>query len=258
MAAQIGFHGSSIKRGVGIIPAMQVVMGGGIDPEGNGYIADRVIKLPTKRIPDALRLLFNDYLAQAGDYDYFNDYFQDKGKRYFYKLLKPLADIESLNDEDFQDWGQDSQYVQSIGVGECAGVVMDVVGTIIGDAKNKIDWAYEAFNENVYADSIYHAYAAFIIGAKALLLSKDVKCNTHKKILKDFQEHYLDTGEFDLPSSFSDLVLQINKNEPSEAFAKEYLAQAESFVQQVIDTRNAQLREAGGEDKLVVENYYKA
>ncbi len=258
MAAQIGFHGSSIKRGIGVIPAMQVVMGGGIDPKGNGYIADKVIKLPTKRIPDALRLLFDDYLSQAGDYDYFNDYFQDKGKRYFYDLLKPLANLENLKEDDFQDWGQNRQYIQSIGVGECAGVVLDVVGTIIGDAKNKIDWALEAFTEKAYADSIYHAYAGFIIGAKALLLSKDVKCNTHKGIITDFQEHYLDNQEFSLDLNFSDLVLQINKNEPSEDFAKQYLSKANSFVQQVIQTRNNQLEKAGGQEKLVVENYYKA
>ncbi len=258
MAAQIGFHGSSIKRGVGVIPAMQVVMGGGIDPAGKGFIAEKVIKLPTKRIPDAVRLMLDDYLAQAGDYDYFNDYFQDKGKRYFYDLLKPLADLDNIREEDFQDWGQEQQYIQSIGVGECAGVVLDVVGTIINDAKSKIDMAFEALEEKAPADAIYHAYAAMIIGAKALLLSKDVKCNTHKGIIHDFQEHYVANGEFQLSQAFPDLVLQINQNTANDDFAGTYLAEAKAFVQQVIDTRNAQLVEAGGEEKLVIDNYYKA
>jgi sulfite reductase (ferredoxin) len=258
MAAQIGFHGSSIKRGVGVVPAMQVVMGGGIDPAGKGFIAEKVIKLPTRRIPDALRLLLNDYLAQAGDYDYFNDFYQDKGKRYFYKLLQPLADLDSLREEEFQDWGQDREYVQSIGVGECAGVILDVVGTIIGDAKSKIGWAYEAFAEKAFADAIYHAYAGMIIGAKALLLGKDVKCNTHKSIINDFQEHYVDAGEFELSRPFPESVLQINQNQPGEDFAKAYLIQAGAFIEKVIETRNAQLVAAGGEEKLVIENYYKA
>ena len=51
MAANIGFHGSSIKHGEQILPAMQVVVGGGIAPDGEGFIAEKVIKLPTKRIP---------------------------------------------------------------------------------------------------------------------------------------------------------------------------------------------------------------
>lgn len=258
MAAQIGFHGSSIKRGVGVIPAMQVVMGGGIDPQGKGFIAEKVIKLPSKRIPDALRTLFDDYLAQAEDYDYFNDYYQDKGKRYFYDLLKPLAKLDSLTAEDFQDWGQEQQYIQSIGVGECAGVILDVVGTIIGDAKAKIELAYEAYEEKAFADAIYHAYASMIIGAKALLLSKDIKCNTHKGIIHDFQEHYVEAGDFPFDTTFPEAVLALNQQKPEKDFATRYLNQARSFIQQVIDTRNSQLVEAGGQEKLVIDNYYKA
>ena len=44
-----------------VIPALQVVLGGGLDNEGKGFIAEKVIKLPTKRIPQALRLLLDDY-----------------------------------------------------------------------------------------------------------------------------------------------------------------------------------------------------
>ena len=52
MAASIGFHGSSIKQGTKVIPAMQVVIGGGIDPKtGEGFVADKVIKLPTPEDP---------------------------------------------------------------------------------------------------------------------------------------------------------------------------------------------------------------
>lgn len=39
MAANIGFHGSSIKNGALVIPAMQVVIGGGVSPNGEGFIA---------------------------------------------------------------------------------------------------------------------------------------------------------------------------------------------------------------------------
>ena len=52
------------------------------------------------------------------------------------------------------------------------------------------------------ADSIYHSYAALVIGAKAMLLSKDVKCNTHKGIIDDFQENYVATGDIELEVSF--------------------------------------------------------
>jgi sulfite reductase (ferredoxin) len=237
---------------------MQVVMGGGVDPEGKGFVAEKVIKLPTKRIPDAVRYLLDNYEDQASEGEYFNDYFNRQGKRYFYDLLKPLADLESLVKEDHFDWGQNKNYQQEIGVGECAGVTLDVVGTIIQESRDKVELAKESLEAGIFADSIYHSYAAFVIGAKALLLSKDVKCNTHKGILDDFQTHYVENGEVDLDVLFSEFVLRINKQEPSEAFAKVYLEDATTFVKQVITIREQQLVEAKGADKLVIDNYYKA
>lgn len=255
MAAQIGFHGSSIKKKELVIPAMQIVLGGGVDQNGNGAIAEKVIKLPTKRIPDATRLILDDYENNSAEGEYFNDYYIGKGKRYFYDLLKPLAEIETLSAADFFDWGQDHNYVQAIGVGECAGVIFDVVGTIIRDAEEKISLAGEAFKKGDWADSIYHSYSSLIVGAKALLLSKDIKCNTHKGIIADFEEHYVATNIVKLEERFEDLVLQINQNKPSEAFANRYHEQAQSFFKKVITEREKQL---GGDDKEVISSYYTA
>ncbi|MEL6863032.1 MAG: nitrite reductase [Bacteroidota bacterium] len=255
MAAQIGFHGSSIKKAPLVIPAMQVVLGGGVDPNGQPNIAERVIKLPTKRIPDALRLLLDDY--EATDSKYFNDYYRQKGKRYFYALLKPLADTSELEGSDLFDWGQEHTYKQAIGVGECAGVSLDIVGTIIKDASEKISFSQEALQKGGWADGIYHAYSAMVVGAKALLLSADVKCNTHKGIINDFDTHYVETKAFDLDQSFSSLVEQINKNQPSASFAQKYLTEAQAFIDQVIAVRAQQL---GGsdDDKTIINAYYKA
>ncbi len=258
MAAQIGFHGSSIKKGALVVPAMQVVLGGGVSPDGEGFVADKVIKLPTKRIPEALRYLLADYDETATETEYFNDYVHRLGKRYFYDLLKPLAEIDTLGETDFFDWGQNEEYVQEIGVGECAGVTLDVVGTIIADAKEKIDSSKATFEQADYVNALYQAYTGFVIGAKALLLSKDVKCNTHRGILDDFQTHYVDTGDFYFPNTFPEFVLQISKYEATEEFAEDYLAEAEAFVQKVIATRRQQLMAEGGVEKLVIDNYYKA
>ena len=257
MAASIGFHGSSIKKRPLVIPAMQVVIGGGVDPEGKGFVAEKVIKVPTKKVPDVVRYLLNDYGEKQNEGEYFNSYYYRQGKKYFYELLKPLAAIESLEAADFFDWGQDHAYKQEIGVGECAGVTLDVVGTIIQDAYDKTELSKEAYVAKGYADSIYHSYTAFVIGAKALLLSADVKCNTHKKILSDFQIHYLDKGVFSFEGDFENYVLAMKKQTPNEAFAKAYGDAAKAFVRQVIALREAQLAETG-EEKLVVTNYYKA
>lgn len=262
MAANIGLHGSSIKRGALVYPAMQIVMGGGVDTKGKGFVADRVIKAPTKRIPDAFRTILNDYAENGGENQFFNDYYQQQGKKYFYSLLKDLAKVDDLGAEHLQDWGETTNYVQDIGVGECAGVALDLVSTIVNDAKERLELAKNDFAKGNYAFSIYNSYTSLIIGAKALLLSADKKCNTHSGIIADFDTYYVATGDFQLSAdfmAFADLVYQIQGNEPKAAFAERYLAQAEAFFAKVVATREQQVR-AGTVDaeKLVVDQFYKA
>ncbi len=257
MAANIGFHGSSIKKRPLVIPAMQIVLGGGVAPDGQGFIAERVIKLPTKRIPDALRYLLNDFEENGQEGEYFNTYYQRLGKRYFYALLKPLADIASLAKVDYFDWGQDHDYQQAIGVGECAGVSYDVIGAIIADAIEKNGLAQESLTRGEFADSIYHSYNTFVVGAKALLLAKEIQCNTQKGIIADFDKYYVQTGEIFFENSFTERVLQINKNEPSEKFASHYLQLSTDFLLAVRHIRQQQLKDTG-EDKVVLEHHYLA
>ncbi len=253
MIANIGFHGSSIKHGNKVVPALQVVIGGGVSPEGEGLIADKIIKLPTKRIPDAVRLLLDDYSAYEAEEEYFNRYYQHHGKRYFYDLLKPLADLETLAPDDYIDWGEELTFTPEIGVGECAGVMYDVVGTIIQDAREKIDAACQSLQAGRLADTAYHSYSAFVIGAKALLLSKDVHCNTHIGIIQDFDQHFVETGLFDFSPSFQEVVLQ--KDAYNEERTRVYLENAEKFLENVVLYRS---RESEGVSKQVVGSYYKA
>ncbi len=259
MIANIGFHGSSIKNGNLVIPAMQVVIGGGVAENGQGFIADKVIKLPSKRIPAAVANLLEDYEEHRLDGEYFNDYYQRNGKMYFYGLLKPLANVETLDQADYSDWGKTELFEPEIGVGECAAVTMDVITTVLADAEEKIDLAASTLENGHFADSIYHSYAAFVIGAKAILLSEDKICNTHIGIIKDFQEQFVDSGKIELKYSFEETVLAINKNEPSEDFAKENLDLAVGFLNKVIEYRGKQLKEdVSLIDKKVVTNFYTA
>jgi sulfite reductase (ferredoxin) len=47
------------------------------------------------------------------------DYYVTQGEKYFYEILKPLADTTNLVDADFIDWGNADNYVKAVGVGEC-------------------------------------------------------------------------------------------------------------------------------------------
>ena len=256
MAAQIGLHGSSIKRNALVIPAMQVVLGGGVDPEGRGFMAEKVIKLPSKRIPAAVRLVLDNYQENAGPGEYFNYYVQRQDKRYFYDLLKPLANLETITPEELQDWGQNAEYEQLIGVGECAGVQLDMVSTILSDAVEKVKQGAKRLEQGLWADAIYLNYQAFIIGAKALLLTQDIKCNTHIGIIEDFDRHFVQQGLIAIQATdFAEQVLQLNQNEPEGEFARRYAGEAAAFVTYIQVWRRHQLADA---DALVIANYYQA
>ncbi len=132
--------------------------------------------------------------------------------------------------EDFIDWGQAEKFATAIGVGECAGVMIDLVSTLIFEADEKISLADESLANKAFADGIYQSYAAFINAAKALLLNHGVQCNTQIGILNDFDKNFTDKGLYTNNTSFKELVLQINQNEPSKEFATKYLQQAKDFI----------------------------
>ena len=228
--ASIGFHGSSLKSKGQVLPALQVLIGGGVLGSGEGSIADKVIKVPSKRGPDVLRSLLNDYKANRQDTETYLQYTKRLGEKYFYELLKPHASLETLLAEDYIDWGEKEKYATAIGVGECAGVMIDLVGTLILEAEEKLGWSEECLEKKSYADGIYNAYAAFIHSAKALLLQFGVQCNTQAGILRDFDTHFTQQGLYSATTSFKDTVLKMNETEPSEEFLTSYLQQARDFV----------------------------
>jgi sulfite reductase (ferredoxin) len=238
--AGIGFHGSSIKDKQGkILPALVVLLGGGKVGNGDGIISDKLgIKIPSRRGPLALRLLLDDYETHANEGEYYHNYYKRLGRNYFYSLLKPLGDLTTLSPTDYIDWGEDHNFILHTAVGECAGVMIDLVSTLLYDSEEKLAWAKEALGTKLFADSIYHSYSAFINTAKAMLLTNDIKPSTQIQTLNDFQTHFIDKGLIRSIPNIKDVVLQINKNQPSEEFATAYWNESTKFLEAIYELRN--------------------
>lgn len=226
--AHIGFQGMTIKIDKHTAPALQVLIGGGVLGGGKGRFSDKVIKIPSKRGPQALRILLDDFEHEANGEDFLG-YYDAKGSTYFYDLLKPLTDTSNLQPEDYIDWGNEERYKKEIGVGECAGVVIDLVSTLLYESEEKLEWSKEALAEKRFADAVYHAYNVFVSGAKALLTATKAKINSQASIISAFDEHFVSTNKIELTDSFETLVYQIRTNEPTAEFAKRYIELAASF-----------------------------
>lgn len=235
--AHIGFHGASNKVGGRVIPAAQVMIGGGTVGDGVGRVAERITKVPTKRVLQVVDYVLQDYKQNKTKEENFHAYYDRQTKDYFYQLLKPLADTSNLTDDEYVDWGHEGTFSTAIGVGECAGVMIDLVATLLVEADEKLDWAKQALEKGQFADSIYHSYSSFVWTAKALLLDKGVSTRTQALVIEEFDKNFVADGTFSFPTSFTERVLQINKYEPSKEFAETFLLQATAFHLEAADKR---------------------
>jgi sulfite reductase (ferredoxin) len=231
--ANIGFQGMTVRTPEKLVaPALQVLLGGGNLGNGKGAFADKVVKVPSKRGPEALRRVLNDFEANANGKP-FVAYYKEKGEKYFYNFLNDLQDVSNLTQEDFIDWGEEGKYVKEIGIVECAGVVIDLIATLFLESEEKIENAREAFENEVYSGAIYYAYQSLVNTSKAMLLAENKKTNTHASIIAQFDEVFVASGKIELNTTFSELIYQINKNTPNKEFCSQYINDSEILLQKV-------------------------
>ncbi len=240
LIGNIGFQGMSTNIGKAVAPAFQVVLGGGVLANGEGQFAEKTLKILSRRTPDALRALLNDYQANKLENELYNDYFQRQGKKYFFTLLAPFADTTNVTDEELIDWGNEDAYQKAVGVGECAGVIIDLIATLFVEVEEKIDTAELTLDAGQLADAAYHAYNALIYTAKALLISIEAKTNSHQSIIDGFDREFVQTGKITLTSvenvvngsntTFSSIALQVSENIPSYSFVSNYIKTTKAFL----------------------------
>ena len=229
--ANIGFHGSTIKKDGKLVPAVQLLLGGGILGNGDGIISEKIIKFPTKRAVKAVDIILKNY-EENSDKLLFNQYYNSKGNRYFYDILKELAN-EPIQASEHLDWGQKEKFAMNIGVGECAGVTIDLAQTIQYEIDEKIDLAKETLELERYSDSVYHSYNIFVHSAKLLLLSKGLKYNSQATILTQANDIF--KNDTDLEIRFKEIVLGIKTEQPKKEFAKQYFNNAISINKVITD-----------------------
>jgi sulfite reductase (ferredoxin) len=227
--AHIGFQGMTVKANENIAPATQILLGGGVLGNGTGRFADKVLKVPAKRTPEVLRWILNDYDTERKSEEDFFAYYDRRTKDYFYQNLKHYSDVTNLKNSDLIDWGVKEKYKKEIGIGECAGVTIDLVQTLLFDAKESFDWATEAYKNKRYSDAIYHAYNARIRGAKAVLTRTDAKINSQASIIGAFDPEFPEY-ESENKVAFKDAVLEFKKEEPSKSFTYKYVEQTQPIL----------------------------
>jgi sulfite reductase beta subunit-like hemoprotein len=121
--ANIGFYGASMKVGGRHIPAYICHLGGNYEG-GNVVMGTRLkVRLPAKRVPDAIERWIRHYQANRNDGEEFNAFVERVGVPEFEALVKDLSMPVEFNLENMQqfiDWERHEPYRVVRGEGECA------------------------------------------------------------------------------------------------------------------------------------------
>ena len=122
--ANIGFHGAAIKSGDRQAPAYHVFVAGNRRTGQDLRLGTLLkVRLPAKRVPDAVERFVRLYEAERHDGEEFNDYFDRVGRDPFEAAVKDLTlppEFSIKTMDEFIDWERDGLYVLERGEGECA------------------------------------------------------------------------------------------------------------------------------------------
>jgi sulfite reductase beta subunit-like hemoprotein len=124
--ADIGFYGASIKVGEHAIPAYIPHVGGVYEGTGGevAFGARLKLRLPAKRVPEAIERWLRMYEAERSDGETFKQYCTRVGTTHFEDSIRgdlalPVEfGIETM--DQFFDWDRDQPYQVIRGEGECA------------------------------------------------------------------------------------------------------------------------------------------
>jgi len=121
--ASIGFTGASIKVGEHTIPAYIPYIGGVFEGGEVAFGTRLKLRLPSKRVPDAIERWIGEYEANRNDGEEWNDYLARVGTAELEALVKDLSmpvdfGLESMN--EFIDWNRNVPFEVIRGEGECA------------------------------------------------------------------------------------------------------------------------------------------
>ncbi len=122
--ANIGFYGASIKAGEHTIPAYVAHVGGNYDGGEIVFGGRLKVRLPAKRVPDAVERWLRMYEAERADAtETFNEYVARVGNKRFEDEVRELAmpaEFGLQTMDEFIDWTKKVPFVVQRGEGECA------------------------------------------------------------------------------------------------------------------------------------------
>lgn len=200
--ADIGLFGAARSVGGLTAPHFVLLLGGESDGRGPGDkpgdgLGTAILKLPARRVPEAIGALLERFLRDAAPTERFGQWVRRTGRPALQALLKPYQQVGSPDShpEHFVEFGREAGFAVRRGVGECAGEVVDAVDLLLADADRAAEDAQTALDADaapaVVADA---ALEAFELAARALLALDGPHDPALEPTVDRFRRSFYDAG----------------------------------------------------------------
>ena len=119
--ADIGFCGAALHKNGRLYPAQVMYLGGRVDERGTA-LGQPVLKLPSRKVPEALQHLLFFYLAERLTDETFELFINRVGINTIRQILAQFTGIPPFNEDasNFVDWDSTRMYILERGEGECS------------------------------------------------------------------------------------------------------------------------------------------
>ena len=202
--ADIGFYGVSRKIGGATVPHFRVLMGG--EWENNGATYGLTIgAVPSKRIPEFIDHVTQQYLAGRQSGERFKDYCARIGKKALKQMVDAFAAVPAyaVDRTLYSDWRDPREFtISDITTGECAGEVVPQIEFDLQAAEQRNFEAQVHLEQNEFRQADEAAYQSMLIAARGLVrtqlwdLSEDPD-----RIVPEFRTRFYDTQLFQSPDA---------------------------------------------------------
>jgi sulfite reductase (ferredoxin) len=255
--ADIGFFGNSRKIDGRTVPHFQVILGGRWRDNAGSY-GLAIGAIPSKRIPEVVDTITSAFVAGREGEETFQDWSSRLGKKELAALIADLKTVPSREDDPspYTDWGDAREFTMGdMGIGECAGEVIDKTELELSFAESIVFDASVALEDGDLARADERAYAAMLTAAQALVRSEFPNvADEPDAIVGEFKTRFYDTERFFdrfAKGRFAQPLFARHSDGPvasNPEAVRELVEEAQLFIDAV---HALEIRESGAQSALV-------
>ena len=213
--ADIGFFGSVQRKKNDTAPVFQVTLGGSTRNNAESY-GLAIGKIPSQNVDKAIVRVTEFYNREKRGDETLSDVVARLGKVRVKQELAEFMELPTFEESPgfYRDIRQPWQYQRSIGVGECAGEVVDQAEFMLEDADRIHFESTLDLERDRYGDASAKAFEACKKAADALLFTKGLWLSDRYDTVAEFRKHFYDSDTFHKP--FADNFLRTAQEGPSD------------------------------------------